>query len=96
MKPYSDRTAYDETVELSIYIDPNHHGKRLGSKLMEELIVLGKKINLHTILSRVTSESLASIKLHEKFDFFEVGTMKEVGLKFGRRVDVIFMQKMLK
>lgn len=95
LKPYSQRKAYDDTVELSIYLDPNHHGKGVGTKVMQELINLANKKKYHTILSRVTVESTASIKLHKKFGFFEVGAMKEVGLKFGRRIDVLLMQKLL-
>jgi len=96
LKPYSDRSAYDDTVELSIYIHPDHHGKKIGSILMERLLSEAKGLDLHTILSRVTSESIPSVKLHEKFNFFLVGTMREVGFKFNRRVDVHFMQKVLK
>lgn len=95
LKPYSDRKAYDQTVELSVYIEPSSHGKGIGSKLMTSLIDEAYKKNYHTILSRITAESEASIKLHEKFGFFTVGTMKEVGEKFNRRIDVILMQKVL-
>tara|TARA_Y100000385_G_C12732163_1_gene483192 strand:+ start:104 stop:595 length:492 start_codon:yes stop_codon:yes gene_type:complete len=95
LKPYSDRKAYDETVELSIYISPDHHGKGIGTELMKELLSRAQEYDFHTILSRITSESEASIKLHKKFGFKTVGIMKEVGLKFNRRVDVILMQIIL-
>ena len=96
LKPYSDRRAYNDTVELSIYIHPNFQGQRVGNKIMQKLIEEAENRNFHTILSRITVESLASIKLHEKFGFFQVGIMKEVGLKFNRRIDVIIMQKIVK
>lgn len=92
LKPYSDRRAYDDTVELSIYISPKHHGKGIGNIVMEELLKESQLHKFHTILSRVTSESEASIKLHKKFGFETIGTMKEVGLKFNRRIDVVLMQ----
>lgn len=95
LKPYSDRSAYDDTVELSVYISPNHHGKGIGNQMMQELLSQAKKYRFHSILSRITSESNASVKLHKKFGFEEVGVMKEVGLKFGRRIDVILMQKII-
>jgi phosphinothricin acetyltransferase len=96
LKPYSDRAAYDDTVELSIYINPKNHGKGIGSLLMADLIKRANALNLHTILSRVTMESSPSIKLHERFKFKNIGIMEEVGLKFGRRCDVAFMQLLLK
>jgi phosphinothricin acetyltransferase len=95
LKPYSSRAAYDDTVELSVYIDPNSHGKGLGSEMMKDLIIRAKDLGLHTILSRVTTESAPSIKLHEKFDFINIGVMREVGLKFNRRCDVAWMQLIL-
>lgn len=94
LKRYSDRCAYNDTVELSIYIDPNHHGKGIGKFIMEELIKSAQENKFHTILSRITAESEASIALHKKFGFFEIGVMKEVGFKFNRRIDVIIMQKL--
>ena len=93
LKRYSDRSAYDETVELSIYIDPKHHGKGIGNEMMKELIQKAQLLKLHVIISRITQESKSSIKLHEKFGFEYVGVMKEVGFKFGKRIDVILMQK---
>lgn len=95
LKPYSDRVAYERTVELSIYIGPKFHGKGIGNQMMKELISEARNRNYHVILSRITSESLASIKLHKKFGFFTIGTMKEVGFKFDRCIDVILMQKII-
>ena len=95
LKRYSDRTAYDDTVELSIYIDPNCHGKGIGNDMMKALLQKADEIKLHVILSRITQESKASINLHEKYGFEHIGVMREVGLKFGKRIDVLLMQKIL-
>jgi L-amino acid N-acyltransferase len=96
LKPYSDRKAYEETVELSIYIDSKFHNQGLAKLLLAELFNQAKKFKIHTIISRITTDSQASIHLHKKFGFIEVGTLKEVGNKFGKRLDVIIMQKFLK
>jgi L-amino acid N-acyltransferase YncA len=95
LKRYSDRSAYDETVELSIYIDPKHHGNGIGKEMMNELLLKAQDLKLHVIISRITQDSKASIKLHEKFGFEHVGVMREVGLKFDKRINVILMQKIL-
>lgn len=96
LKAYSDRKAYDETSELSVYIDPTFHSLGIGKSIMSQLLLEANEMKLHTIISRVTKESIASIKLHEKFGFKQVGVLKEVGYKFNKRVDVLFMQKFLK
>jgi phosphinothricin acetyltransferase len=96
VKQYSDKSAYDTTVELSVYVDPSFHGQGIATKLMEEVISRAKALGLHSILSRITTESASSIHLHRKFGFSDVGTMNEVGFKFDKFVDVLIMQKILK
>jgi phosphinothricin acetyltransferase len=96
LKKYSDRSAYDTTVEISVYVAPDFHGQGIATKLMEELISLAKGLGLHNILSRITTESSSSIHLHKKFGFTKVGVMTEVGFKFDRFVDVLIMQKVFK
>ena len=95
LKPYSDMKAYSETYEISLYIKEKNQGKGLGSLLMDALLQKANELSIHTIISRVTTESSASIKLHEKFNFKTIGIMKEVGYKFGRRCDVAWMQLLL-
>ena len=95
LNQWSDRAAYDGTVENSVYIDSQHHGKGYGSMLMNKLVEIAKELNLHTILSRIADGNQISIKLHEKYGFSVVGITKEVGFKFNRYIDVVMMQLML-
>ena len=60
---------------------------------MEEIIKLGKKQGLHVILARIVDGNDISIKLHEKHGFFHVGVLKEVGMEFGKTLDVFLMEK---
>jgi phosphinothricin acetyltransferase len=92
---WSDRAAYDDTVELSVYIHPGHRGKGLGRGLMEAVLADGKKHGVHAVLSRITQDNAVSIHLHEALGFFHVGLMREVGTKFGRLLDVHMMQRLL-
>jgi phosphinothricin acetyltransferase len=62
---------------------------------MKALLQKADEIKLHVILSRITQESKASINLHEKYGFEHIGVMREVGLKFGKRIDVLLMQKII-
>lgn len=92
---WSDRCAYDNTAEISVYIHPEHQGKGLGKQLMKAVLEQGKQHGLHTVLSRITEGNDKSIYLHKELGFNLVGVLKEVGTKFGRTLDVTMMQKML-
>ena len=92
MTRWSDRAAYDDTAEISIYISPSYHNQGIGKQLMEAIITAGKVGGLHCILSRITQGNDKSIYLHQQFGFRTVGVLQEVGQKFGRVLDVTMMQ----
>ena len=92
LSPWSDRCAYDTTVEVSVYLEPASRGKGIGAELLNAVTKEGGKSNNHTVLSRITSDNLASIRIHEKAGYKTVGIMKEVGFKFGKFLDVTMMQ----
>lgn len=95
LSPWSDRCAYDTTVEVSVYIHKDFRGKRIGSVLLQMVTLEGKQVGNHTILSRITSGNEVSIHLHEKLGYVKVGVMREVGFKFGKFLDVTIMQLLL-
>ncbi len=86
------REANKFTVEHSVYVDENCHGKGIGKLLLQELIVLAKKQKLHTMIAVIDSENRSSITFHEKFGFKTVGIIKESAFKFDRWLDSVFMQ----
>ena len=90
---WSDRKAYDITAENSLYIDAKYRNQGIGKKLLEVLIGIGKETNLISILARISEGNEQSIYLHELNGFEKVGTMKKVGRKFGKLLDVTLMQK---
>jgi L-amino acid N-acyltransferase YncA len=92
MSRWSDRTAYDNTAEISIYIHPDHRDKGIGKTLMGAIVDAGKIAGLHCVLSRITQGNEKSIYLHEQAGFTHVGILKEVGTKFGQLLDVQMMQ----
>ena len=93
LSKYSDRCAYSDTAEISLYVKEEHQGKGIGKKLMEQIIKEGKNVGLHVVISRITEGNKKSIYLHKSVGFEHIGIMKEVGLKFGKRLDVYLMQK---
>lgn len=94
MSRWSDRSAYNDTAEISIYISPAFHNRGIGKKLMHAIIDAGKKGGLHCVLSRISQGNAKSIYLHEQNGFSTIGVMKEVGKKFGMLLDVTMMQLM--
>jgi len=92
---WSDRTAYADTAEISVYVKEDFQGKGIGKTLMKRIIDIGYSSKIHTIIARIADGNERSIKLHLGLGFTKIGLMKEVGFKFGRRIDVQFMQKMM-
>jgi len=83
-------------VENAIYVAENKRISGLGTALMEANIEACVKLGLKNVIAVIgDSENMASINLHKKLGFRKVGTMREVGFKFGRWLDVVLMQKTL-
>lgn len=88
LSPYSDRCAYDTTVEISVYVDPSRHRGGVGRALMRALLYEAAARGVHVILARICTENVASIAMCESLGFAHAGTMHEVGRKFDRWLDV--------
>ena len=89
------RAAYAPTVEASVYIHHDHHRRGLGRLILEELIAQARRAGFHSMIGGVSADQAASIALQESLGFKRVAHLKEVGLKFGQRLDVIYLQLML-
>ncbi|MGA7161726.1 MAG: N-acetyltransferase family protein [Bacteroidota bacterium] len=92
---WSDRPAYEDTAETSFYVKSEHRGQGIGRLLKEAIIEEARKRQFHTLIARVAEGSQESLHLNESAGFVYVGTMKEVGRKFGKLLDVHILQKML-
>jgi phosphinothricin acetyltransferase len=92
---YSDRCAYIATVEASTYIDENETGRGLGTGLTEAVLEAGRAGGVHAVVSRICTENVASLAMAAKLGFFEVGILREVGVKFGRSLDVMWLERIL-
>ncbi|MFD1810809.1 GNAT family N-acetyltransferase [Rhodococcus gannanensis] len=86
------KSGYRHTVENSVYVHPDHHGRGIASALMTELISRARAGRIHVMVASIESGNAVSIALHERFGFQVVGVMPEVGIKFGRWLDMTFMQ----
>ncbi len=92
LSPWSDRSAYSNTADIAVYLKEEFRGKEIGKKLVEELLKKGPEIGLHTAIAKICSENEVSLKMFENLGFKNIGTMKEVGYKFGKVLDVHLMQ----
>jgi len=92
---YRPHDGFRFTVEHSIYISKENRGGGIGKQLMEKLIDSAKNLGFHAMIAGIDAENVKSCKFHEDFGFTEVGRLKEVGFKFDRWLDLVFMQKML-
>lgn len=84
--------GFRHTVEHSVYVRNDQRGKGLGPHLMEALIERAKTCNKHVMVAAIESGNQASIRLHERLGFITTGQMPQVGTKFGRWLDLTFMQ----
>ena len=96
LSKYDKKCAYSDTAEISLYIKEEYQGQGIGKKLLNEIIKQGEKAGIHSIIARITAGNKISIDLHKSVGFEVIGVMKEVGYKFGKRLDVYFMQKIYK
>jgi len=76
-------------------VDEVHQRRGIGPRLTEAVLEAGRVAGVHAVLSRICTENEASIRMSKRLGFFEVGTMREVGVKFGRQLDVLMLEKLL-
>ncbi len=84
--------AYKYTVENSVYVHSGHRGKGIAKLLLQPLIAAAKANNIHTMVAGIDASNAASIRLHEQFGFTEVAHFKQVGYKFGKWLDLKFLE----
>ena len=84
--------AYQYTVEHSVYVHAGHRGTGIGRQLLRALIERARDQQYHVLVGGIEAGNGASIALHESLGFALAGTVREVGYKFGRWLDLCFYQ----
>lgn len=92
---FRDFPGYMKTVEHSVYVAPSAQRRGIGRAILAELIVRARSRGMETMVGGVDSANVASIALHEQAGFELQGTLKGVGQKFGRKLDLAFLVKAL-
>jgi L-amino acid N-acyltransferase YncA len=87
------RMLFESTAEVSTYVDAGLRGRGIGRQLMQTIDAAAERLGFHTLIARISEGNAASIKLCEALGYVQTGVMKEVGLKFGKRLDVHILQR---
>jgi phosphinothricin acetyltransferase len=93
---FRDRAAYDTSVETTIYCAPETTGRGIGAAMYRVLFDALKNEDINRLLAGITLPNDASVKLHRRFGFKEVGVFSECGRKFDRYWDVVWMERPLR
>jgi L-amino acid N-acyltransferase len=84
--------GYRYTVEHSVYVKPGHRRSGLGTALLESLLERARLLQKHVMIGGIEGSNEASLKLHARLGFRVVGRLEQVGTKFGRWLDLVFVQ----
>jgi L-amino acid N-acyltransferase YncA len=95
LSPYKERAAYRTTVEDSVYVHRDHHGRGIGRRMLTEVCDIAAASGFHAVIARIEASREPSLALHRACGFRLVGTEREVGRKFNRWLSVAVMQRML-
>lgn len=95
LSPWRPRRGYSHSVEASVYVRHDAHRRGIGRALLADLIDRARTAGHHTILGGASADQTASLALQEALGFVPVAHLREVGYKFDRWLDVIYMQRML-
>ena len=87
--------GYRHTVEHSVYVRSDRRGGGIGTALMRVLIARARALGKHVMVAGIEAGNAGSIALHERLGFERVGLMPQVGTKFGRWLDLAFLQLVL-
>ncbi|WP_027897634.1 GNAT family N-acetyltransferase [Zestomonas thermotolerans] len=93
--PWRPHEGYRHTVEHSVYVRDGVRGRGIGKALLQALIDHARDAGLHVMVGAIESGNAASIRLHQRLGFTITGQMPQVGRKFGRWLDLTFMQLIL-
>ena len=95
LSPFHARSAFRNTVENSVYVHSDFHARGIGSLLLQHLIEQARPLGHHAIIAAIDAGQPASLRLHAKCGFEKTGHLAQVGLKFGKLLDVVYMELLL-
>ncbi len=88
-------SGYRFTVEHTVHVDASCRGRGAGSALVRALVPRATALGKHAMVGGIDAENTASLRFHERLGFERVARLKEVGFKFGRFLDLVFVQLLI-
>lgn len=95
LSAFHPRSAFRFTVENSVYVHPQWQRCGIGSRLLEDLVRRAEALGHQAIIAAIDSGQSGSLALHARFQFLPAGHLRRVGFKFGRWLDVIYLERQL-
>ncbi len=95
LRPYHPAKTFTRTAEITYFIMPHHTRMGIGSLMLEELVRKARTLGIDNVLASIASLNEPSIRFHEKQGFRQCGRLPNVGRKFGKDFDVVWMQLIL-
>lgn len=92
LSPFRGGEGFRFTAENSVYVHPGFHRRGIGRALLLDLVERARRAGLHVIVAGISADQTASLGLHAAAGFVKVAHMPETGFKFGRRLDLVFLQ----
>jgi L-amino acid N-acyltransferase len=93
LTPLHERPAYRFTVEDSVYVHPDRRHRGIGRALLADLLRRSDELGYRNVIASISADQEPSIALHRQMGFTEAGRLVKVGYKFGRWLDVLYMQR---
>ncbi len=93
LSPVSDRCVYGGVAEVSVYVDPSHGKKGIGTQLLERIVTESEKEGVWTLQAGIFRENEGSIQLHKKVGFREIGYREKIGRQKGIWYDNIILER---
>ncbi len=93
LSPISNRCIYGGVAEVSIYVSNNYSGQKIGTKLLEKLILESEKKGIWTLQAGIFPENKASLKIHSNLGFRKVGYREKIGKMNGKWRDTILIER---
>lgn len=95
LSPFRPRWGYRHTVEDSVYVRADRHGRGVGGALLADLVARARALGHHAVLAIVSADQDASVRLHARAGFAPIAILPQVGHKFGRWLDLSVLQLLL-
>lgn len=95
LRPYNPFSVFNETAEITYFIDKDYTGKGVGIKALNKLEESARNMGIKRLMADISSRNTQSINFHKKNGFTECGRFDKIGKKFDTYFDVVWMQKVL-